>query len=78
LGIFIVGFFMKWIKGQAVFVAAIFSQALILLVHFFNGTGLWGLHWDIGFLWYNAIVCLSVMLFGLILQAGLGAFATKK
>ena len=78
LGIFIVGFFMKWIKGQAVFVAAIFSQALILLVHFFNGTGLWGLHWDIGFLWYNAIGCLSVMLFGLVLQAGLGAFATKK
>jgi Na+/proline symporter len=78
LGIFIVGFFMKWIKGQAVFVAALFSQALILLVHFFNGTGLWGLHWDIGFLWYNAIGCLSVMLFGLILQAGLGAFVTKK
>jgi Na+/proline symporter len=78
LGIFIVGFFMKWIKGQAVFVAAIFSQVLILLVHFFNGTGLWGLHWDIGFLWYNAIGCLSVMLFGLVLQAGLGAFATKK
>ena len=78
LGIFIVGFFMKWIKGQAVFVAAIFSQALILLVHFFNGTGLWGLHWDIGFLWYNAIGCLSVMLFGLVLQAGLGGFATKK
>jgi SSS family transporter len=78
LGIFIVGFFMKWIKGQAVFVAALFSQALILLVHFFNGTGLWGLHWDIGFLWYNAIGCLSVMLFGLVLQAGFGAFVTKK
>jgi solute:Na+ symporter, SSS family len=28
LGIFIVGFFMKWIKGKAVFIAAIGSQAL--------------------------------------------------
>jgi SSS family transporter len=78
LGIFIVGFFMKWIKGQAVFIAALLSQALILFVHFFNGTGLWGFHWDIGFLWYNALGCLSVMLFGLVLQVSLGVFATKK
>ena len=68
LGIFIVGFFMKWIKGQAVFIAALLSQALILFVHFFNGTGLWGFQWDIGFLWYNAIGCLSVMAFSSVLQ----------
>ena len=68
LGIFIVGFFMKWIKGQAVFIAALSSQALILITHFFNGTGLWGFHWDIGFLWYNAIGCLSVMAFSMVLQ----------
>ena len=68
LGIFIVGFFMKWIKGQAVFIAALSSQALILITHFFNGTGLWGFHWDIGFLWYNAIGCLSVMAFCSVLQ----------
>jgi solute:Na+ symporter, SSS family len=68
LGIFIVGFFMKWIKGQAVFIAALLSQALILITHFFNGTGLWGFHWDIGFLWYNAIGCLSVMAFSSVLQ----------
>jgi solute:Na+ symporter, SSS family len=78
LGIFIVGFFMKWIKGQAVFIAALLSQALILVVHFFNGTGLWGFHWDIGFLWYNVIGCLSVVLFGLILQLFLGTNSTKK
>lgn len=78
LGIFIVGFFIKWIKGQAVFVAALLSQALILVVHFFNGTGLWGFHWDIGFLWYNVIGCLSVVLFGLILQLFLGTNSTKK
>lgn len=78
LGIFVVGFFIKWIKGQAVFLAALLSQALILGVHFFNGKGLFGMHWDIGFLWYNAIGCLSVVLFGLILQTGIGTFGNKK
>ncbi len=78
LGIFVVGFFIKWIKGQAVFLAALLSQALILVVHFFNGKGLFGMHWDIGFLWYNAIGCLSVVLFGLILQGGIGTFGNKK
>ena len=78
LGIFVVGFFIKWIKGQAVFLAALLSQALILVVHFFNGKGLFGMHWDIGFLWYNAIGCLSVVLFGLILQSAIGTFEKKK
>ncbi|MBM3425561.1 MAG: sodium:solute symporter, partial [Bacteroidetes bacterium] len=77
LGIFVVGFFIHWIKGQAVFLAALLSQALILVVHFFNGDGLFGLHWDIGFLWYNAIGCLSVVLFGLILQTGISSFENK-
>jgi Na+/proline symporter len=68
LGIFMVGFFMKWVKGRAVFIAALISQALILLIHFRNGTGLFGFHWDIGFLWYNAIGCIAVMLFAGIMQ----------
>jgi len=78
LGIFVVGFFIKWIKGQAVFLAALLSQALILVVHFFNGKGIFGMHWDIGFLWYNVIGCLSVVLFGLLLQSGIGTFGKKK
>lgn len=68
LGIFLVGFFMKWVKGFAVFFAALLSQALILVIHFQNGEGLFGIVWDIGFLWYNAIGCLSVMLFAMLLQ----------
>ena len=78
LGIFVVGFFIKWIKGKAVFIAAIGSQALILVVHFFNGKGLMGFEWNIGFLWYNAIGCLAVVLFGLILQLFVGGSSTKK
>ncbi len=78
LGIFVVGFFIKWIKGKAVFIAAIGSQALILVVHFFNGKGLMGFEWNIGFLWYNAIGCLAVVLFGLLLQLFLGGSSNKK
>lgn len=68
LGIFIVGFFMKWVKGKAVFIAALSSQAWILLIHFRNGEGLFGFVWDIGFLWYNAIGCIAVMVFATITQ----------
>ena len=78
LGIFVVGFFIKWIKGKAVFMAAIGSQALILVVHFFNGKGLMGMEWNIGFLWYNAIGCLAVVLFGLLLQLFVGGSSNKK
>jgi len=69
LGIFCVAFFLKWIKGNAVFMAAILSQGLILFIHFFNGKGVMGFAWDIGFLWYNAIGCMSVMVFAIICQA---------
>ncbi|OOG72364.1 sodium:solute symporter [Algoriphagus sp. A40] len=72
LGVFIVGFFMKFVKGRAVFIAALLSQALILLIHFKNGIGILGFHWDIGFLWYNAVGCIAVMLFGAILQPIVG------
>jgi Na+/proline symporter len=68
LGIFMVGFFIKWVKGRAVFIAALISEALILLVHFKNGEGLFGFVWEVGFLWYNAIGCIAVMLIGMFIQ----------
>jgi SSS family solute:Na+ symporter len=68
LGIFLVAFFMKWVKGQAVFIAALLSQALVLFVHFSNGDVMDGNFWDIGFLWYNPIGCLAVMLFAALIQ----------
>jgi len=68
LGIFMVGFFMKWVKGKAVFIAALLSEALILFVHFRNGVGVFGFVWDIGFLWYNALGCLALMLFAMLIQ----------
>ncbi|PZX47838.1 sodium:solute symporter [Algoriphagus chordae] len=68
LGIFLVAFFMKWVKGQAVFIAALLSQALVLFVHFNNGDVMDGNLWEIGFLWYNPIGCLAVMLLAALIQ----------
>lgn len=68
LGIFIVGFYMKWVRGHAVFIAAFITEAVILLIHFNNGSSLFGVPIDIGFLWYNAIGCLLVMLFSALIQ----------
>ena len=53
LGIFMTAFFMKKVSGIPVFIAALISQAIVLLCFFLT---------DIGFLWYNVIGCAGVML----------------
>lgn len=68
LGIFLVAFFMKWVGGRAVFIAAIVTEILILLLHYFNGGEFMGIPIAIGYLWYNAIGCLLVMLLAGIFQ----------
>jgi Na+/proline symporter len=68
LGIFVVGFYMKWVKGNAVFIAAFLAEAIILLIHYNNGGSLFGIDINIGFLWYNAIGCLAVMIFAALIQ----------
>ncbi|WP_373496184.1 sodium:solute symporter [Aquiflexum sp.] len=71
LGIFCVAFYMKWVKGRAVFIAAILTQILIFLIHWKNGGGsLLGITIDIGFLWYNVIGCLFLMIVAAIIQLG--------
>ncbi|WP_373522636.1 sodium:solute symporter [Aquiflexum sp.] len=71
LGIFCVAFYMKWVNGRAVFIAAILTQILIFLIHWKNGGGsLLGITIDIGFLWYNVIGCLFLMILAAIIQLG--------
>lgn len=73
LGIFCVAFYMKWVKGKAVFIAAILTQILIFLIHWKNGGGsLLGISINIGFLWYNVIGCLFLMLLAAIIQLAVG------
>ncbi|MCC9167642.1 sodium:solute symporter [Pontibacter harenae] len=68
LGIFLVAFYFKYIKGQAVFIAAVIAEAIVLYCYNFT---------DIAFLWFNVIGCVAVIVFGFVLQAVLGEKARK-
>lgn len=58
LGIFITGFYIKYIKGSAVFYAALATQTIIFLLNMYS---------NIGFLWYNLIGCALVVTFGFVI-----------
>ncbi len=62
LGIFIVAFFFKSIKSNAVFIGAILSQIAIIVIHYLNTEGIAGV-FTMGFLWYNALGCILVIVF---------------
>ena len=51
LGIFLVAFFIKRVQGNAVFIAAIIAESMVIACHFLNVNG----YFTIGYLWYNAI-----------------------
>ena len=59
LGIFLVAIFIKHVKGQAVFWAAIISEGIVLLL-FSNNV--------VSFLWLNLIGAILTLLFALLLQ----------
>jgi SSS family transporter len=59
LGIFLSGFFIKYIKGNAVFIGALVAQIIVLYFYFFS---------DMAYLWFNLLGCGIVILVGLIYQ----------
>jgi Na+/proline symporter len=59
LGLFVVAFFLRNVRGSAVFLAGLFAQALVLIMF-------WKL--SISYLWYNLIGCAAVLIFSLLLQ----------
>jgi Na+/proline symporter len=61
LGIFLVAFFVRYVKGTAVFVAALAAQAIILVMYV---TGI-----EVAFLWYNLIAPSIVVVLGVAVQA---------
>ncbi len=68
LGIFIVAFYFKYVKGNAVFIAALLAESIVIYIHYLNANGKAGIL-EMGYLWYNVVGCLLVVLFGFILQA---------
>jgi SSS family transporter len=61
LGIFLVAFFMKWVHGRAVFIAALIGQAAILYIHFSKI--------EIAFLWYNLIAPAIIVVLSILFQS---------
>jgi len=59
LGIFLVAFYLKWIRGNAVFIAALITQAVILIIFFQD---------IVGYLWLNLIGALGVVILAYILD----------
>ncbi len=67
LGIFIVAFFFKSIKSNAVFIGALLSQIAIIVIHYLNLNEIAGV-FTMGFLWYNALGCILVVLFSFMIK----------
>jgi SSS family transporter len=59
LGIFVTAFYLRWVRGTAVFIAAVFAEALVFYCYAFT---------DIAFLWYIFIGCLTVIGLSLVIQ----------
>jgi SSS family solute:Na+ symporter len=59
LGLFLVAFFLRNVRGSAVFFGALLAQTMVIVLF---------LTTNIGYLWYNLIGCAAVLLFAGILQ----------
>ena len=53
LGLFLVAFFLRTVRGSAVFFAGLIAQAIVLVLFFTS---------SIGYLWYNVIGCGAVVI----------------
>jgi SSS family solute:Na+ symporter len=65
LGIFLTAFFIKHIRGNAVFIAAIIVEAAVMYIYYLSYTGVI----EIAYLWLNLIGCVSVIVVSLLVQA---------
>jgi len=64
LGIFIVAFAVKHVKGNAVFIAALISEVVIIALYFMGRNG----SFDLGYLWFNPIGALLVVFIAMFIQ----------
>ena len=65
LGIFLIAFFVKALKSNAVFIGAIITQAIIIIAWFYD--------W-MPFLWLNVFGCVMVILISFLIQLILKVF----
>jgi Na+/proline symporter len=61
LGLFLIAFFLKRIRGHAAFIAGVCAEAIVLLLYFSSI--------DIGYLWFNLIGCILAVMIALLVQS---------
>lgn len=69
LGIFLIAFFIRFVKGNAVFVAALITQVFIIWIYFMD---------VLPYLWLNLLGCALVMLLAVLIQFIKGSGKTDK
>lgn len=72
LGVFIVAFYVKKIKGNAVFYGAILAELCVVYIHYLNENNTAPSFLTMGYLWYNIVGCGLVVLFGYVLELSFG------
>ncbi|WP_223551491.1 sodium:solute symporter [Aestuariivivens sp. NBU2969] len=65
LGIFLLAFFFKFVRGNAVFIAALITQGIVILLYFLNEYGIINLP----YLWLNFVGCIVVIVLACLLQS---------
>ncbi|WPP49555.1 sodium:solute symporter family transporter [Catalinimonas niigatensis] len=68
LGIFLVAFYIKYVKSNAIFIAACIAEATVLYLFFTT---------DIGFLWFNVIGCALVVAIAMLIEMFMGKNKAK-
>ena len=68
LGIFLIAFFIKFIKGNAVFWAAVITQLIVILLYYFTIHIYDSGDEKLGYLWLNFIGCALVILLATLFQ----------
>lgn len=68
LGIFVVAFYFKNVKSNAVFYCAIAAEIMVVSIHFLNHYQFAPNWLQMGYLWYNVVGCLLVILFATLAQ----------
>ena len=61
LGLFLIAFFLKWIRGNAAFLSGIAAELIVLALYFSPI--------DIGYLWFNMLGCILTLVFAIAVQA---------
>ncbi|WP_029038684.1 sodium:solute symporter [Salinimicrobium xinjiangense] len=68
LGIFLLAFFIKYVKSNAVFIAALITQSIILAIYFLT---------ELPYLWLNLVGCLLVIGIAVLLQTFIPTITSK-